>query len=358
MTAPIDALIIGQGFAGSLLARALMRRGCEVVVVDNGHLNSSSRAAAGLINPLAGRQLALNPRGGQLLATAGEVYSALEAELGRRLLFARPMVRLAPSQKVSDRWNRRLTDNPGYLPYVERSFAPGNSGLPLNDPFGGLVQAQTGYIDPEVLLDGMRAKLAEAGRLREQSFESSDLELQADGVRWGDLKARRVIFCEGRRAVENPWFDWLPLRPVKGEILTLAGELPLDGRIVNASKWLLPLEDGRTKIGATYDHSRVDEVPTEAAREALLAALGSLLRSPPPVEVVEQRAGVRPGTADRMPIVGLHPRERRLGIFNGFGSKGSLSIPWYAERLAEHLLDGAPLPPEADIARCAYPRPS
>ncbi|MEQ1740807.1 MAG: NAD(P)-binding protein, partial [Methyloglobulus sp.] len=31
-----DFLIIGQGLAGSLLAWALMQRGCKVVVVDTG----------------------------------------------------------------------------------------------------------------------------------------------------------------------------------------------------------------------------------------------------------------------------------------------------------------------------------
>lgn len=350
---PIDTLIIGQGFAGTLLARALLRRGREVVVVDDGHRHSSSRAAAGLINPLAGRQLALNPRVGRWLATAGEVYASLEAELGRRLLFSRPMVRLAPSEKVSSRWQRRIAEDPGYAPYVDSAFAPGQSGLPLVDPAGGVFQTHTGYIAPEVLLEGMRAKLAEAGRLQEQQFRSAELEFTPDGVQWRHLAAKRIIFCEGRCAAANPWFDWLPLRPVKGEILTLSGDFPLQGRIVNAGKWLLPLEDGRVKMGATYDHSRVDEEPTDAAQEMLLSHLGALLKTPPPVEVVEHRAGVRPGTADRKPFVGLHPRDGRLGIFNGFGSKGSLMIPWYAEQFAEHLLDGVPLPAEADIAR--YP---
>lgn len=349
----IDALIIGQGFAGTLLARALLRRGREVVVVDNGHLHSSSRAAAGLINPLAGRQVALPSRVGQFLLTAGEVYGAMEAELGQRLLFPRPMVRLAPSEKDRERWQRRIAAEPGYAPYVESVFEPGESGLPLVDPFGGLIQLHTGYICPDRLLDGMRAKLAEAGRLRERQFELTGMALTSEGAGWGGLVADHVIFCEGRCATENPWFDWLPLRPVKGEILTLAGELPVDGRIVNGGKWLLPLEDGHFKLGATYDHSRIDETPTETGRERLLSGLPGLLQAPPPVEVVDHRAGVRPGTADRLPVVGLHPRERRLGIFNGFGSKGSLTIPWYAERFAEHLLDGAPLPEEADIGRFA-----
>ena len=67
--------------------------------------------------------------------------------------------------------------------------------------------------------------------------------------------------------------------------------------------------------------------------------------------MVEQQAGVRPTTSDRQPFVGLHPGKPQLTIFNGFGSKGSLLIPWHVERFVECLLDATPLPLSMDIAR-------
>jgi hypothetical protein len=40
-----------------------------------------------------------------------------------------------------------------------------------------------------------------------------------------------------------------------------------------------------------------------------------------------------------------------LAIFNGFGSKGSLLIPWHVERFVASLLDATPLPLSIDVAR-------
>ena len=45
----IDTLILGQGLAGSLLARLLIRAGQSVCVIDDGHTSSSSTVAAGLV---------------------------------------------------------------------------------------------------------------------------------------------------------------------------------------------------------------------------------------------------------------------------------------------------------------------
>jgi glycine oxidase len=36
-------------------------------------------------------------------------------------------------------------------------------------------------------------------------------------------------------------------------------------------------------------------------------------------------------------------------FFNGLGSKGTLRSPWYAQAFINHLLDGQPIPTEADL---------
>jgi hypothetical protein len=38
-------------------------------------------------------------------------------------------------------------------------------------------------------------------------------------------------------------------------------------------------------------------------------------------------------------------------IFNGFGAKGSLQIPWYSKRFADYLLNNIPLPSACNIDR-------
>jgi glycine/D-amino acid oxidase-like deaminating enzyme len=68
-------------------------------------------------------------------------------------------------------------------------------------------------------------------------------------------------------------------------------------------------------------------------------------------QTIDQQAGIRPGTPDRYPFIGRHPHLRSLWICNGFGARGTLTVPWYAGELARHLVDGTPLPTEADIRR-------
>jgi len=65
------------------------------------------------------------------------------------------------------------------------------------------------------------------------------------------------------------------------------------------------------------------------------------------------QAGIRPGSRDKHPFIGWHPAHTMLGIFNGFGSRGSLLVPWYAEAFSHAITKNAPIPEQADIRRFA-----
>ncbi len=57
MVNKFNYIIVGQGLAGSLLAHSLRKAGKSVLIVDSFKPNSSSRVAAGLINPVTGRRM-------------------------------------------------------------------------------------------------------------------------------------------------------------------------------------------------------------------------------------------------------------------------------------------------------------
>ena len=109
----------------------------------------------------------------------------------------------------------------------------------------------------------------------------------------------------------------------------------------------------RYRFGATHERDGFAGQPTARGRAALLAGLTELLGRRPAIEITDQLAGVRPGTVDHYPFLGAHPNEPRLILFNGFGARGSLTIPWYSAGLVDHLEQGTALPPEANIARQA-----
>lgn len=346
----IDTLIIGQGLAGSLLAWELAHRGERILVLDDEHASASSTAAAGLINPVTGQRIVKTVGVDNYLPVAHKRYRALEEILGRELLFEIPMWRLLRNEKEKTVWQKRKQD-PEYNDYLGEWIESGQLQPPFVAPLGGFEQQQTGYLDTNALLEGVREYLLETGRYRPQHIDYDEIVLDDEHIRFDGITCGRVIFCEGYKAMHNPWFNWLPFTPAKGEILSLQFEQPLPRAMINAGRWLMPRAGGDYRLGATYEHEQLDEVLTDEARQTLLDALPGILVDPGRYKVTGHQAGVRPATTDRQPFIGLHPQWPQLGIFNGFGSKGSLLIPWHAEAFADALLCECALPIESDIRR-------
>ena len=348
----LDYLIVGQGLAGSLLAWRLLERGERVLVVDNGHLHSSSTVAAGLINPVTGKRLVKTVGVECCLPRAREAYLQLEVLLQRELLVEKSMLRLFHSAEERERWQQRQQDAE-YQPYLGELLEAADLPSPLHASHGAGRQLQTAYLRTRALLQGLQEWLQRQHSYLQSSFDYAGLKLLDEGLEWQGVSARRIIFCEGHRGAANPWFDWLPFQPAKGEFLTLRSDEALPDQIINSGRWLMPRGEGLYRVGASYDHQQLDEQPTGEARRMLLQALPGFLSPLPEFAVVGQQAGVRPTTSDRQPFVGAHPLHPQLMIFNGFGSKGSLLIPWHVERFVEHLRHATALPPAMDVARYA-----
>ncbi len=350
MSQHFDTLILGQGLAGSALAWQLIEAGQQVCVIDDGHLSASSRVAAGLINPLAGMRFSRRPQLDDWLRSSDRWYSDLQHRLQRRFLHASPMLRLFRSPE-QQRFYHRVAKDTANRDLLGERFDSDQCPETVSAPCGGFVQHRTGYVDMPQLLRHLRRWLTHHGALHEGALDYREIEPTADGVAAAGLRADRLVFCDGARVRLNPWFDWLPLAPDKGEILNLQVADRQLRYIVNAAHWLVPLTNGETRLGATHDHQSFDDAPTSRGRQQLLQGLERLLPGAQ-FQVVAHQAGVRPATRDRYPLLGRHPQFPGLWVCNGFGARGALTIPWYTRCLAEHLVRAAPLPAEADIRRC------
>lgn len=349
---PLDTLIVGQGLAGSLLAWILIKAGQRVCVLDDGHSSSSSIVAAGLVNPLAGMRFNRRPEMDDWLGTAERCYAQLASQFGMPFLHPLPMLRLFRSAEQRRFHTRRLLD-PASKELLGSAFEAGACPEPIRAPEGGFLQRRTGYVDMPLLLGAVRSWLQSSGALLERELRYDQIEIVEDGIKAAGQNARRLVFCDGARLRFNPWFKDLPLAPDKGEILNLriAGWRPR--HIINGAHWLVPLGNGDLRLGATHEHQLLDNEPTEDGARQLLAGLDALLASSPERMLLQHQAGIRPATRDRYPLLGRHRAHPALWVCNGFGARGALTIPWYAECLAAHLLKGSPLPAEADIGRFA-----
>jgi glycine/D-amino acid oxidase-like deaminating enzyme len=347
-----DFLIIGQGLAGSLLAWELIQRDCNVVIVDNG-IQNASLVAAGIINPVTGMRFVKTADVETLLPVAHDSYNQLSVFFKQEFYIDKPMLRILRNENELALCKKRQRQA-AYATYLGELAASSQAIPGLSTPFGYIEQRKTGHLLTTSLLSRLKQFFIRHNCYRQDAFTYQTIHFDSgSGFRWQDITAKQLIFCEGHQGRHNPWFSWLPFQPVKGEILTLMNALQtIPDAILNYGNWLIPVNAAKVRIGATFDPAHIDTQPSEQGKQTLLNALKPYSVSFAQSNlIVDHQAGIRPCTPDKYPFIGKHPNCDRITIFNGFGTKGSLQIPWYSQRFADNLLHNTPLPPSCDIHR-------
>jgi glycine oxidase len=322
--------IIGGGLAGCVMAWALRARNREVVLLDRGEEVTASKVAAGIVNPVTGPKLTKTWRLEQLWPAALNFYDSIRKKTGREVFRQMPLIRLFNSPREARQWEKRL-GSPGYVECLASvALDPGND---LKAQYGAITLENSGYLDiPEFI--ALTREMLGAGWRSGQSRE-----VQEEGI---------TLFCEGVSGAANPLFEWVPFKPAKGEILTLAIPGLDQQRIVNCGgAWLLPVGGGQFRCGATYDWGCSEPKPTAEGRGVIEERLGRFLKLP--YEVIDHQAGIRPVVRESRLLCGMHPSQSRVGFFNGLGSKGVLNAPFFAGNFADYLCGGGPIDPEVDL---------
>lgn len=310
--------ITGMGLAGCCLAWRLAERGVDFRWSDHRHDGAATPVAAGLINPVTGKNFQPSWRIDEFMPEALAFFRQVEDALDHRLWHPLPVVRWVTERdwaKVAGKLER-----PEVVPWVEG------------------VEEKVGDWRAAVTLRG-------GGRFDTRAFRELTMERFQDR-RTTDLGCppEALIRCEGYVGLVAGRMG--EHRCAKGEILTIAARDTDESRIqIGRGGWLVPLGGGLFKAGATYEWDELDGRPTAAGRtrvEEILAVLGVS-----DYEVVRHEAGVRPIVRRSQPLIGRLDDGSR--IFNGLGSKGSLYAPRVSEMLADWLVEGAEIEPDFDV---------
>jgi glycine oxidase len=164
------------------------------------------------------------------------------------------------------------------------------------------------------------------------------------GVRTGDgaeRRAKSVVLAAGSWSAG----DWLPaearppVRPVKGQILTLRGAPghPVCGRIVGGERcYSVPRADGRLVVGATMEELGFDPRETACGIHEPLREAYRTLPEIAELELVEAIAGLRPATPDNVPVIGPGAIDGLI-VATGHFRNGILLAPLTAERVVALL---------------------
>lgn len=341
-----DFLITGFGLAGATLAKTLKDAGADVVVTDFEDGSSSSRVAAGLCNPITGRNFALTWRANEIFPFLRDYYQKVGDVAGVSLFHPMPVYRICASVRELNEWSNKSGDA-AYAPFVTGGF---DADPEIVDaPWGIIGTTGGGYVNIPKYLDVIREELGSNYHATDRLIEPDDLQITDSSVTWKNVKARHLILCEGYLAYQRMFYSYLPFTPMKGEILELHIPGLYRDRILVRGGFVLPFENNIHLAGASYDGKNFNSVPTDAARKQILDRLASYVKLP--VEVTGHRAGVRPAVKDRRPLVGTHSQFKNVHLFNGMGSKGTSLSPYLAALFTDYLLNGKELPEEVDLHR-------
>ncbi len=340
-----DYIIVGQGIGGSVLGYTLIKKGLKILIIDGGGSNSS-KVAAGIFNPITGKRMVKTWKAEQLFPFLNEFYPEMEKDLDAK--FFHPLSIFRPFGSIEEQNHWVSHSDELYNKFSRVVTSSDDFPINKNKHFGGLSLFKSGYVDTVTLLSAAFRYFDRRESIISERFDYTDLVFENDGISWRNYKARKVIFAEGHLNQFNPYFNWIPYIPVKGEVLTLKSQFPLK-QIISKGVFVVPLHNGYLKAGSTYDWKDLTDEITQKAREEIEHKLKDLISFD--FEYVRQEAGIRPSTSDRRPILGLHPQYPELVIFNGLGTKGISLAPYFAEQLFSFLEENKSLDNEVNISR-------
>jgi len=344
----MDYIIIGQGICGTFLSWNLLKAGKKIFVIDEPQNFSSTKVASGIINPVTGRRVVTTWMIEELLSFAWDAYTAIGNDIGETIIEQKNTIAFPPSAQMLEIYQKRANEANTFVQRFEKDRKQ------LHDYFNFIFPAYTInptyliYLHP--LLNGWRKKLIESNGLLEERFDDAQLIVYNNSVEYKNIKAEKIIFCNGMNTFQNPYWKNLPYVFNKGQALiadipSLCANNIYKYGAVTVAPWYSNL----WWIGSSYENDFETTEPTEAFYKSTVASLKNILKIP--FTIKDHFAALRPAVIERRPFVGLHPNHSSIGIFNGMGTKGCSLAPYFARQLTRHLVNGVPIDSLADVRR-------
>ncbi len=331
-----DVCIAGAGIIGLSLALELTRRGARVTIFDRGPaLAEASTAAAGM---LAANDPGNPPQLQPLAHLSVDLYPAF-------------LDHIANLSDIRVPFQTELTLQETNLPSIHdaASLSDLEALLPSHNLSGHhLTLLDEHSIDPRQLAPALlRAVQNTSIQLITNTpllaVESSRHHLTVI-TRDHRLQPTHLVDCTGA------WTTTLPaaVLPSKGQMLSvsLPQSFPLSLVLRTDDLYIVPRTTGpyhgRAIIGATVEDVGFDKLvhPSDIAhlRERAVQLFPALAEAP----VLDQWSGLRPRTADQLPLLGAHPSNPKHIFATGHFRNGILLAPATAHLLTQLLLNDTP----------------
>ncbi len=350
-----DAIIIGGGVIGLASAWRAAGRGARVCVLERDDpAAGATGVAAGMLSPggeASWGEEALLAFNLESLRRWRDFTAELEAASGAELGFAEHgALHVAldrdEAEELRRRYelHRRLGISSQWLSGRDcRNLEPGLATAVR----GGAHVSWEASVDPRRVVAALLAALARQGTPVHTGAEVTSSDRDGSACRVGTADGRTFI-APSLVLAAGCWsggMDWVPpearppVRPIKGEILTLRGSasVPVCERIVAGERvYMVPRGDGRLVVGATVEERGFDTTVTAGGVHELLREAYRLIPEVAELELIETTAGLRPGSPDNAPLIGESAAEG-LVIASGHFRNGVLQAPLTADCVAAIL---------------------
>ncbi|HLZ73284.1 MAG TPA: glycine oxidase ThiO [Dehalococcoidia bacterium] len=349
-------VIVGGGAIGCSLAYHLAGAGQQVTLLERATIAAeASSAAAGMLSPVAE---SAHPDAFLELAVAGlrvfqEDAAAIEAVSGLSIEYVpNGVLRTANAPERSELLQSRIAwAKSAGLPVRWLSRAECLTLEPALGPavIGGLDSPEEGQVHPRRLTQALAQGAARRGAEIREGSEVHGLLLRGGSVTGVRLSTGAAVEGDLVLLAGGAWTAFcargaadVPVEPVKGQYAILR-EVPQPIRrvIYGEHAYLLPRPDGTIYLGATEEpEAGYEKRVTVAGVRGLLNAAAELAPVLERAELAATGSGLRPGSPDRLPILGFVPGVSGLAVAAGHFRNGVLLSLISGRLLTELIVHG------------------
>lgn len=163
----------------------------------------------------------------------------------------------------------------------------------------------------------------------------------------GTVSAARYVLAAGAWSSQIPGLtQTIPeIKPIRGQIVAMQMPKPDFIRYPAYLEdfYYVPRNSGRLLIGSTVEDVGFDKAVTPSVIVGFIEKLRALIPQSKTFESVERWAGLRPCSADRLPLLG-ETRLTNLVVATGHFRNGILLMPITAKLIADMIITGKPSP--------------
>lgn len=339
----VDYIIVGDGYAGLFFAHQLIRNNKSFVIFSEGR-KSASQVSAGIINPVVLKKFTTFWKAQEQIDFLKNSLREIETYTGKNYLIDAPIHRIFHDENEQKLWLKKSA-NEELSGFLSEKFERLNGVK--NDFQTGKVN-QSARLDVNGFFSGLFDYFEKNDFLIREKFEYTQLD-PARAI-YKDFSFKNIIFCEGMRVRDNPYFSEISVNPNKGHHIKVRLSQPIPENITIKKKhFLFPTGTGLYFYGGTYDRDQLHHHIDESAVDQLVKGLSEIY--PYDFDLEEVHFGFRPTVKDRRPIIGRHETHDNLYVFNGLGARGILNGCYFARDLYRCIEEGVPLHEEVSSDR-------